>query len=88
MEILVNENKTTEASVLLERARVLSNMLLNSYFNQEIEIPKDFWKLSGNYYDNARVVLEIILCSVCDAEALIADAIVEGTVVRGIVVDG
>ena len=74
MNISVNENKFFEASVLIERARVLSNILTNDYFGQKIETKEDLWKVSGYYYNDARVVAETIACMIVEAEELLNEA--------------
>ncbi len=74
MDISVNESKFSNASVLIERARVLSNMLTENYFGQKIETPADLWKVAGPYYDDARVLAETIMCMIVDAEELLNHA--------------
>ena len=81
MNISVNENKFVEASVLIERARVLSNMLAGDYFGQTIETKDDLWKVSGYFYDDARVMAETIACMVVDAEKLLNNAYVSNETV-------
>ena len=74
MNISVNENKFSEASVLIERARVLSNMLTNDYFGQTVETKEDLWKVSGYFYNDARVIAETIACMIVDAEEMLNEA--------------
>lgn len=85
MNVIADESKIMEVSVLLERARVLSNTLINGYFEQDVESPKDFWKLTGFYYDNARVITETVLSLVHDAEQLLDIALDESTAKGGVV---
>lgn len=80
MNLILDESKIVEAGVLLERANVLSNILINDYFNQKVEQSNDLWKLAGHYYDNARVVSETILSLTYDAQKLIDNAMKEGVV--------
>ena len=44
-----SEEKVLEASVLLERARVLSAILTRQYFGQDVATPADLWKISGYF---------------------------------------
>ena len=74
MDISVNESKFSNASVLIERARVLSNMLTETYFGQRIETRADLWKISGYFYNDARVLAETISCMIVDAEELLNHA--------------
>ena len=74
MDISVNEIKFSDASVLIERARVLSNMLTETYFGQKIETRADLWKISGYFYNDARVLAETISCMIVDAEELLNHA--------------
>lgn len=74
MDISVNESKFSNASVLIERARVLSNMLTETYFGQKIETKADLWKISGYFYNDARVLAETIMCMIVDAEELLNHA--------------
>ncbi|RHP80251.1 hypothetical protein [Roseburia sp. AM59-24XD] len=74
MDISVNESKFSDASVLIERARVLSNMLTETYFGQKIETRADLWKISGYFYNDARVLAETISCMIVDAEELLNHA--------------
>lgn len=74
MNISVNEESLANASVLIERARVLSNMLTNDYFGQKVETIDDLWKVSGYFYDDARVVAETIACMIVDAEEMLNNA--------------
>lgn len=74
MNISVNESKFAEASVLIERARVLSNMLTNDYFDQTVETKEDLWKVSGYFYNDARVISETITCMIVEAEELLNEA--------------
>ena len=74
MDISVNESKFADASVLIERARVLSNILTEDYFGQQIKTREDYWKISGFYYDNARVLAETITCMIVDAEEMLKEA--------------
>lgn len=74
MNISVDENKYANASVLIERARVLSNMLMNDYFDQTVETKDDLWKIAGCYYNDARVVVETIVCMIVDAEEMLNEA--------------
>lgn len=74
MDISVNESKFSNASVLIERARVLSNMLTETYFGQKIETQVDLWKISGYFYNDARVLAETIMCMIVDAEELLNHA--------------
>ena len=74
MNISVNESKFAEASVLIERARVLSNTLVNDYFGQTVETKDDLWKVSGYYYNDARVITETIACMIVEAEELLNEA--------------
>ena len=76
MDISVNESKFSNASVLIERARVLSNMLTETYFGQKIETQADLWKISG--YNDARVLAETIMCMIVDAEELLNHASDDG----------
>jgi hypothetical protein len=55
-----SEEKVLEASVLLERARVLSAILTRQYFGQDVATPADLWKISGYFFDDAKVVAETI----------------------------
>ena len=74
MNISVNESKFAEASVLIERARVLSEMLTNTYFGQRVETQEDLWRISGYYYNDARVITETIACMIVEAEELLNEA--------------
>ena len=74
MNISVNESKFAEASDLIERARVLSNMLTNDYFDQTVETKEDLWKVSGYFYNDARVIAETITCMIVEAEELLNEA--------------
>ena len=74
MDISVNESKFSDASVLIESARVLSNMLTETYFGQKIETRADLWKISGYFYNDARVLAETISCMIVDAEELLNHA--------------
>ena len=74
MNISVNESRFAEASVLIERARVLSNMLTNDYFDQTVETKEDLWKVSGYFYNDARVIAETITCMIVEAEELLNEA--------------
>ena len=78
MDISVNESKFSNASVLIERARVLSNMLTETYFGQKIETRADLWKISGYFYNDARVLAETIMCMIVDAEELLNHASDDG----------
>lgn len=71
MDISVKEENISEASVLLERVRVLSGILERSYFGQRVETPADLWKISGYFFDDAKVVAETITDMVGDAEKLL-----------------
>ena len=55
-----SEDKVLELSVLLEMARVLSAILTRQYFGQEVATPADLWKISGYFFEDAKVVAEII----------------------------
>ena len=55
-----SEDKVLELSVLLEMARVLSAILTRQYFGQEIATLADLWKISGYFFEDAKVVAEII----------------------------
>ena len=55
-----SEDKVLELSVLLEMARVLSAILTRQYFGQEIATLADLWKNSGYFFEDAKVVAEII----------------------------
>ena len=74
MNISVNESKFAEASVLIERARVLSEMLTNTYFGQRVKTQEDLWRISGYYYNDARVITETIACMIVEAEELLNEA--------------
>lgn len=87
MNVIADESKIMEASVLMERARVLSSTLINGYFGQDIESPKDFWKLAGFYYDSARVITETVSSLVYDAEQLL-DIALDESVAKGGAVNG
>ena len=67
-----SEEKVLEASVLLERARVLSAILTRQYFGQDVATPADLWKISGYFFDDAKVVAETITG---DAEELLNQAL-------------
>lgn len=67
----ISEEKVLEASVLLERARVLSAILTRQYFGQDVATPADLWKISGYFFDDAKVVAETITDMVGDAEKLL-----------------
>ena len=77
MNISVKEDNFANASVLIERARVLSNTLANDYFGQTIKTKEDLWKVSGYFYDDARVIVETIVCMIVDAEELLNNAYAE-----------
>ena len=79
MRIVIDESKIMEVSVLIERARVISNTLVEGCFDQTVESPKSLWKLSGSYYDNARVIAETVLSFVNNAEQLLDEAVTEST---------
>lgn len=83
MNVIADESKIMEVSVLMERARVLSSTLISGYFEQDIESPKDFWKLTGFYYDSAHVITETVLSLVYDAEQLLDIALDESTAKGG-----
>lgn len=70
-----SEEKVLEASVLLERARVLSAILTRQYFGQDVATPTDLWKISGYFFDDAKVVAETITDMVGDAEKLLNQAL-------------
>lgn len=70
-----SEEKVLEASVLLERARVLSAILTRQYFGQDVVTPADLWKISGYFFDDAKVVAETITDMVGDAEKLLNQAL-------------
>lgn len=55
-----SEDKVLELSVLLEMARVLSAILTRQYFGQEVATLADLWKISGYFFEDAKVVAEII----------------------------
>ena len=55
-----SEDKVLELSVLLEMARVLLAILTRQYFGQEIATLADLWKISGYFFEDAKVVAEII----------------------------
>ena len=55
-----SEDKVLELSVLLEMARVLSAILTRQYFGQEIATLADLWKISGYFFEDAKVVAKII----------------------------
>ena len=74
MNISVNEESLANASVLIERARVLSNTLVNDYFGQTVETKDDLWKVSGYFYNDARVIAETIAGMIVDAEELLNEA--------------
>lgn len=74
MVIEVNGDMISQASTLSERAKVLSNTLLNGFFNQKIESIGDSWKICGSYYDSARVIMETILDCVFEAEKALNNA--------------
>lgn len=74
MNISVNEESLANASVLIERARVLSNTLVNDYFGQTVETKDDLWKVSGYFYNDARVIAETIACMIVDAEEMLNEA--------------
>jgi hypothetical protein len=71
MNIVIDEEKIMEARVLTQRAEVLSDTLVNGYFDQDVESRKDYWKLAGGYYENAKIITETILSLVCNARKLI-----------------
>lgn len=70
-----SEDKILELSVLLERARVLSAILTRQYFGQEVATPADLWKISGYFFDDAKVVAETITDMVEDAGKLLNQAL-------------
>lgn len=70
-----SEDKVWEASVLLERARVLSEILTRQYFGQEVATPVDLWKISGYFFEDAKVVAETITDMVGDVEKLLYEAV-------------
>lgn len=70
-----SEDKVLEASVLLERASVLSAILTRQYFGQDIATPADLWKISGYFFEDAKVVAETITDMVGDAEKLLNEAV-------------
>ena len=70
-----SEDKVLELSVLLERARVLSAILTRQYFGQEVATPADLWKISGYFFDDAKVVAETITDMVEDAGKLLNQAL-------------
>ena len=74
MNISVNEESLANASVLIERARVLSNTLVNDYFGQTVETKGDLWKVSGYFYNDARVIAETIACMIVAAEEMLNEA--------------
>ncbi len=67
----ISEEKVLEASVLLERARVLSAILTRQYFGQDVATPADLWKISGYFFEDAKVVTETITDMVKEAEKLL-----------------
>lgn len=73
MDISVKEENISEASVLLERVRVLSGILERSYFGQTIETQADLWKISGYFFEDAKVVTETITDMVKEAEKLLQE---------------
>lgn len=74
MNISVNEDNFANASVLIERARVLSNTLASDYFGQTVETEDDLWKVAGHFYNDARVIAETIACMIFDAEKMLNEA--------------
>lgn len=74
MTITVKEDKFYDAMVEIERAKVISNTLLNTYFDQNISGQQDFWKIAGYFYDNAKVLLEATISMVVTAENLLNGA--------------
>ena len=73
MDISVKEENISEASVLLERVRVLSGILERRYFGQRVETPADLWKISGYFFEDAKVVNETITDMVKEAEKLLQE---------------
>ena len=60
---------------MLERARVLSAILTRQYFGQDVATPADLWKISGYFFEDAKVVAETITDMVGDAEKLLNEAV-------------
>lgn len=75
MNVIIDESVVMEANIFTERARVLSNTLLNDYFQQDIHSQKDLWKLGGCYYEDARIIMETILSMICDADKLLSQGL-------------
>ena len=73
MDISVKEENILEASILLERVRVLSGILERRYFGQRVETQADLWKISGYFFEDAKVVTETIKDMVKEAEKLLQE---------------
>lgn len=74
MDISVKKENILEASILLERVRVLSGILERRYFGQTIETQADLWKISGYFFEDAKVVTETIKDMVKETEKLLQEA--------------
>lgn len=74
MDISVKKENILEASILLERVRVLSGILERRYFDQTIETQADLWKISGYFFEDAKVVTETIKDMVKETEKLLQEA--------------
>ena len=61
MSKIINEmdSKFTELSVLVEQIKVLTDDVLDTYLEENIESKKDFWKLGEPWRTNARVKMQI-----------------------------
>lgn len=64
-------DKILEAEVLAERVRVLSSDLSGGYFGLTVDEKKDQWRVTGHYYENARVKMEIIAVMAYDLKKLL-----------------
>lgn len=61
-------NQLSDIEVLAEKARVMGNDLTMNYFGENIDSPKDFWKIAGEFYHAAGVKSDILLGLILDLQ--------------------
>jgi len=69
MNIIIDEMELMEAELLAERAKVITNVLSEGYFGTN-ESPET-WKIAGDYYKNARILLETVHSLIQDCNEII-----------------
>lgn len=68
MNSIAISNQLSDIEVLAEKARVMGNDLTMNYFGENINSPKDFWKIAGEFYHAAGVKSDILLDFICDMQ--------------------